>query len=243
MAGHAPGHGDFRLRTDDVVESVVGAGTLARLLVGLPRIEVRVTDLPAGREIAAFLRTRTFAISYHRIAQGVLCLPDRPADYLRGRSRQAVRTNLHKADAARLQCRAVVDRDERRDIATALGMGTEATALADERDDVVWAAIGPGEESLGLLWATVDAEWAMLRNLSARPAEARYLLHTALVRHLYCRGVRYLFAQGGNALSLAPGLQYFQKLLGYRVANLRAPSAGQLPRSVPRGGAPRFRLV
>ena len=190
------------------------------LLVRLPRIDVRLSDSPPGREIGAYLCERARGIYFNRVAQGILDIPGRPADYLRGRSRQAVRTNLHRADDAHLTCNAVHDRAERRSAAIAFGMG-ESQSLIIRASDLFWVACNPDNENVGALWATVDTEWAMLRFLVANCSEARYALHTTLVNYLSTKGVRYLFAESASALLLTPGLQYFQKLLGYRVAHLR----------------------
>jgi hypothetical protein len=217
---------------------------LVRLLVRLPRIEVRLSDSSSGREIDAYLRARARGLYPNRIAQGVLHLPERPADYLRGRSRQAVRTNLHRAEAAQLQCRAVFDLDERRCAAAELGHEEWAAKLVDRPSDPFWVARDEAGENVGLLWATVDSEWAMLRLLVATRSEARYALHMALVTYLCSREVRYLFVRERSALLLTPGLQYFQKVLGYRVAHLRVRRrAPWLPlrRSRVRSSAPRTR--
>ncbi len=202
---------------------VAGAIALVHLLVRLPRLEVNVSDDAAGREIDRFLRARAHGVFYHRIAQGVLEIPPQYVAYLRGRSRQAVRTNLHRAESSKLRCHPLVAVDALDQAAERLGMPKGTGTLMRERDDAVWVARDEKDQEVGLLWATIDSEWAMLRNLAATRGEARYLLHTELVRYLGRRGVRYLFVQGGNALSLAPGLQYFQRLLGYQVVCLRGP--------------------
>jgi hypothetical protein len=212
---------DARGAPDAAAPPLGGAAAFARLLVRLPRIDVRLSDSSPGREIDAYLRARARGLRHNCIAQGVLPLPEQPADYLRGRSRQAVRTNLHRAEAARLRCRAVLDLDERLDAATVLGMQEWNPKLVDRPRDPVWVARDGESRTVGLLWATVDSEWTMLRLLAASCSEARYALHTALVCYLCSRGARYLFARKGCALLLQPGLQYFQQLLGYRVAHLR----------------------
>jgi hypothetical protein len=47
-----------------------------------------------------------------------------------------------------------------------------------------------------------------------------WVLHTQLVRDAIERGARYVCVTEGNALLLSSGIQYFQRLLGYRVVNL-----------------------
>jgi hypothetical protein len=228
---------DVARTSDGVASHFAGAVALARLLVRLPRIDVRLSDSPSGREIDAYLRKRARGLHPNRIAQGVLCLPEHPAEYLRGRSRQAVRTNLRRAEAAQLHCRVVPDLDERRGAAAELGMEEWTPKLVDRPGDPVWVAHNGTSKSVGMLWATVDREWAMLRLLTTSRSEARYALHTALVSDLCSRGVRYLFVREAPALLLPPGLQYLQRLLGYRVVHLRVPrrAAPTVPRSLTAG--------
>ena len=68
---------------------------------------------------------------------------------------------------------------------------------------------------------TADRDWAMFTFLVGSPYPVRYALHTELVLTLAGWGVRYLFARTESALLLPPGLQYMQRILGYRVVNLR----------------------
>lgn len=201
---------------NDFVPPIHGAMALVRVLAQLPRIDVRLSDSPPGREIDKYLSIRVHGVCTHRLAQGVLHIPGRPGEYLRGRSRQAVRTNLHRAEAANIECRFPPNLQS--------GAGTVELIAFDGRG-----------ENVGHLSATVDSEWAMLRDLVGTQSEARYALHTALVTFLCSRGVRFLFVQGPGALVLPPGLQYFQHLLGYRVAHLRVRYSGQRRR---RGASP-----
>jgi hypothetical protein len=53
----------------------------------------------------------------------------------------------------------------------------------------------------------------------SRVGHARYLMHTFILGDLAARGVRHLIA--GSVLRESQGNQYFQRLLGYRVCNVR----------------------
>ncbi len=90
--------------------SVRGTGLrakLRRLLAGapilwwysrrLPAVTIQPSDSPAGRLIRRHLTFRRDGRLKYRQAQGVLLLPETVADYLRGRHRQAVRTNVRHA--------------------------------------------------------------------------------------------------------------------------------------------------
>ena len=63
----------------------------------LPSIDIRLTRSPAGRMIAEHLTIRADGRWRYRHAQGVLRVPAEFSDYVRGRHRQAVRTNVNRA--------------------------------------------------------------------------------------------------------------------------------------------------
>jgi hypothetical protein len=87
---------------------------------------------------------------------------------------------------------------------------------------------------------TVDREWSLLKGLVSTDHAGRYLLHTDLVNALAGAKVRYLVVDGPMAPLLAPELQYWQRLLGYRVASLsvrRKPLPAQT--CLPGVGTPR----
>ena len=224
--------------------STRGAVAFVRVLLGLPRIEVRLSDETAGRRIGEHLRVRVFGVlPKHRVAQGVLAVPPSMGAYLSGRSRQAVRTNTARAARAGIAVSRLVTLEARRD---AVDRYTgPAPALVDREwrdewwrraaeDGRVWlAASNPDGQIQGLLVATVDLDWAMLEVAIARQHCTRWLLQKVLLQHLVDSGVRYMFTGTGNVLSLGPSLRHIQRLLGYVVANLAVsanpPSAPSAP--------------
>jgi hypothetical protein len=218
-------------------EQLRGAWALVRLLVGLPKLEVSLTDAPGGAAIGAYLRARRCGVRTHLIAQGVLALGPEPVQYLRGRRRQALRTNLSHAAAAGVRCVAV-------DGATATAGAVAELAAAGlidnpevllERTADTWTlAINRDGRVLGGALVSVDRDWAMVNILVATDYPVRYALHTDVAARLGASGVRYLFVSERSALALPEGLQYLQRILGYRVVNLRlrrrrsgAPAAGR----------------
>lgn len=225
-------HDDLRV-SQGIFEQMRGAMNLAALLYRLPWLEVRLTGSASGRAIRGYLNERSRGIYHRRVAQGVLSIPPHPGDYLRGRSRQAVRTNLHRAARAGLQAREIRRTAERRKIVEvwardASGAEYWAPKLLARAGDRFWTATDGDGRLVGLLAATVDEDWAMLHALLCIRSEARYLLHTALVTHLCEQRVSHLFATDGNALLMPPGLQYFQRLLGYDVAHLHPQGESRL---------------
>src|SRR5665213_2572703 len=75
-----------------------------QMLRRLPVVLLQVTAMPAGK----LLYDRWHPQSWRRAAShAVLTMPTNHQRYMRGRSRQAVRTNLHRAAALNLACRRV----------------------------------------------------------------------------------------------------------------------------------------
>ena len=226
---------------DDPASLIAGARATALLLRELPRIRVRLSDSPAGLRLRQHFGDRKWGIRHSRIAQGVLALPEEPGEYLRGRSRQALRTNIRKARAAGVTCRQLDHIDERRAAAFQLrarvpGMWEWSDELFSSPEDIWWVGRTPRGEIEALAHATVDRDWALLRSLASSDRPSRYLLHAALVDVLVASGVRYLAVDGPMAPLLEPSLQYWQRLLGFEVVHLsvsREPLVrGTEPRSV-----------
>jgi len=211
-----------------------GAAAVAQLAIYLPRLELRVTASEAGERIRDYLGYRTSrGVPMHRIAQGVLTLPEDPESYLRGRSRQAVRTNMRRAQSDGITTAEVVGLAARRDTLAAWQercRDDDRPPLkldASEVDDAggrIWLAAPDGSGTvLALAIATVDREWAMLEVLVASDHPARWLLHTVLVQRLVAAGVRYVFTKPGNALVQPENVQHVQRLMGYKVVNISLP--------------------
>ncbi len=204
------------------VSLLPGLRATAMLIATLPRLSVALTDSPPGERLRRHFGDRIWGVRHSRLAQGVLMLPQEPGAYLRGRSRQAVRTSVRKAFAAGVVCRPLDSLEERRAVA-----GHVVPGMAEWSDDLfmlpgdLWmAAFVPGGVPVAFAQVTVDREWALLKGLVSSDHASRYLLHTDLVSSLVGAKVSHLVVDGPMAPLLAPALQYWQRLLGYRVANL-----------------------
>jgi hypothetical protein len=151
--------------------------------------------------------------------------------------RQAVRTNLHRADKIQLTCRPIpTDWDVTRQ---ALRTGTFASLLEEleqlEQPDAAvmsWAVFDSGGQVLGRAVALVDEQTAVLLLLHGPTDlgvahQTRYLLHTAVVADLIRRGVRSLVVE--SILGAPPGLKYFAARLGYRACRIRIVSTHSVP--------------
>jgi len=222
MQGVASSSGGARLRH---IVRARGLAASARLVAKLERLTVSPTDSPSGRAIRAYLEERRFGIPKHRVAQGVLVVPGSREAYLRGHHRQAVRTNLHRAQDARLSCGQLTRFAEREAVVDLIDPGLtdswERKLLIGRPESEWWAVFDAEGQTIGLAVVSVDSEVALIWSLVCHGHSGRWLLHTEIVGELAKRGVTCLLVAAGMAPALQPGLQYFQRLLGYQVAHLK----------------------
>lgn len=200
---------DLTLRA--VARVLIQLPALIAYLWLLPRLEVRFSDNPSGKLLAEHLSLRRWGLPRFRLAQGVLQLPTDFSTYLRGRRRQALRTNMRRARERGIQCsEAVVPTAMRAELKRTRNTPTERWRAFDRDGNVVGEAL-----------LTVDQECALLHGMGCREQDVRWLLHTAIVERLCGSGCRLLLTNSHDAPLLPPGQQHFQHLLGYSVARLR----------------------
>ncbi|MGY1745135.1 hypothetical protein [Blastococcus sp. SYSU D00695] len=229
------------------VASREGTRAVRSLLRQLPRRTLPVSATPAGRELRAMFRPER-PLPFDRAPVAVLDLPASREEYLRGRPRQALRTNLARASAEGVTCApvgtpaelhavATAIADSRRDHSTAATFVRPGQGLAPER---VWSAAYDGKgDPVALSHSLVDRDNAgLLLMISAldHPAAplARYALHTHVVGRLVERDVSTLTV-GGSMLLTSPGTRYFQRRTGFGPVHLQpAPVArsGRGPRTL-----------
>jgi hypothetical protein len=204
-----------------------GSLTLARYDRSLPEVTVRLTASPAGQMIGEHLAIRDRGRFRYRSAQGVLPLPVDFAQYLRGRHRQAVRTNVGHARRAEFTV-------SRRELdAWEPGLDDTRRGFLTPGPIEAWKVCGPGGgEPLAEAVITVDDDVALLHGLGSTAKHARWLLHTAIVERL-CGSCGVLLVNSDDAYLLGPGHQYFQRLLGYEIARLDLPKARRRKRAAP----------
>jgi hypothetical protein len=207
-----------------------GVPATALLLTGLPTLTVRLSSSPPGERLRLHFGHRQWGILHSRLAQGVLGLPETPGRYLRGRSRQALRTNIHKAHAAGISCERLDPLGARRAATLQLRERVaDRVQWPDEQfrlpGDVWWSAHDRRGDAVALAQVTVDREWALLQSFVSIHRPSRYLLHHAIVEALVAARVRYLAVNTSMAPLLEPTLQYWQRLLGFQVVNLSVSSA------------------
>ncbi len=191
-----------------------GAPFLAWYEARLPLVEVNLTASPAGRMIGRHFSIRRDGDWMFRSAQGVLPLPDEPAEYLQGRRRQAVRTNVGHARRAGMTV-------------TSQAIDSWVPGVGDMRRDFIppgpierWLVLDADGLIIGDSILSVDERVALLHGLVSTATHARWLLHTAIVERL-CGDCEILLTNGEPAYRLGPGTHHFQRLLGYRLGRLR----------------------
>lgn len=191
-----------------------GSLELASFQRRLPEVEVRLTGSPTGRMIEQHLAIREGRGWRYRNAQGVLRLPDDFATYMRGRRRQAVRTNIGHARRAGLTTASYAVDDWRP------GKGDTRRPFLTPGPIERWMAFDPDGSVAGDSILSVDDGVALLHGMVAWKEHARWLLHTAIVESL-CGRCEILLTNSEDAYLMSSGAQHFQRLLGYDIARLR----------------------
>jgi hypothetical protein len=211
---------------------------LAQLLLHTRSEEVLLSESSTGRRVRRYFDQKFLGIfPQNRLCQAVLILPPCHADYLRGRRRQALRTNLRRAAAAGIQCeqiaeasealnatREILDRrvTQRAEAEPAAVMRVWRSIFARPHMSVAVARDKQGRP-LALIAAIIDERLCVIHGGVACERDARWALHDHLVRLLIARGVRHVLADGGGpfgALGFTPEVHYYQRLLGYELRHL-----------------------
>ncbi|HWF74393.1 MAG TPA: hypothetical protein VG186_13680 [Solirubrobacteraceae bacterium] len=211
---------------------------LIALLVRSPKVDVVVSDSEAGQALGQHLDERFLGIfPQNRLCQGVLILPERPSDYLCGRRRRTVRTNLRRAVAAGIHCETIDSPSDALDAAWRVVHARRAPTNADDlatltgglptlfgRPEVTLLVARDHDSSPRAVAAVViDDNVCLIRLAVSSSHEARWALHHHLVLTLIARRVKYLLAACDGpfgALGLARNEQYYQHLLGYDLCHV-----------------------
>jgi len=225
-----------------------GLRSLLTLAAGLPVVEADFSASPSGQELRSWFRPDR-RVPVDRVPVALLRLPATPAEYLRGRPRQALRTNVTRAAQAGLTAEVMTDGPELRGCVAAV-----AALRGQEPDRVLRAEGHPGVRQLfvvvrdragdpvALSESVVDGRWAGLGALVIALGHPdnqvmRYLLHVETVKALMAEGVQALTV-GGSMLLTSTGTRYFQRRTGYQPVWLRPLPPGRAPRrSVADAGA------
>ena len=205
------------------------------LLLRIWREYLVLSESPTGQALAAYFNERSFGIPRNRLCRGVVPLPQ-DADYLRGRRRHALRTNLRRAAAVGIRCEVVSDPRRADDASDVLhwywdsltdtelqaGIDEVRAVLARPEITVIVARDGHGRP-LALAAVVIDDMVCLIELAVAISHEARWALHDYLVRILIARHVRYLLSEGGGlfgALGFRNNVRHYQHLLEYELRHM-----------------------
>ncbi|MCW2857352.1 MAG: hypothetical protein JWR52_2967 [Marmoricola sp.] len=248
-----------RVRVACVFRSPGQTWSAARVLASLPAVDVvsasrefRPPMFYSPFEATSRLRrigarlTFSLRVPQVRIGRAVLALPDCVEDYLKGRSRQTVRTACTRGRTLGMEVRPVDGEGVgARMIGEIMLGGPEAVEeflatagpAAPEptpglKSLAVYSATG---EVLGVLCYLQSGEYARLEGIKCVATEdgaiARYVLHTSMVEALIHDEVRLLLADSG--ISISAGIRYLHQRLGYQIANVRIRSSWATVDKVP----------
>lgn len=205
------------------------------VLLRTPSVDVFVSGSLAGQALRAYFNQHFLGVfPKNRLCQGVLVLPQHRSDYLRGRRRHALRTNLRRAAAAGIRCEVIDDglwaveaveviTRSRRRAPLAEAELSDVRSIFARREMTLLAARDEHGRPLGVVAAVIDEMVCLIEWTTSNSREARWALHDHLVDVLIGRGVRYLLARGEGpfgALGFTANVQHYQHLLGYELRHL-----------------------
>ena len=232
-----------RLRALLSREGVTAVLTVVR---SVPVVEAPFSDRPAGVELRRWFQLGR-GLVLGRAPVALLRLPDTRAEYLRGRPRQALRTNITRATAMGISCAVVTCPEEvARAVAVVAARRRQdpATMVREPADPALTRRVSVAYDAQGqpvaISETVVDGTWAGLATLVTVPTEGdgqllRYLLHAHTVGDLIDQGVTTVTVSGSMLLSSA-GTRYFQRRTGYVPVRLRpvpARRAAAVPEARP----------
>ncbi len=208
---------------------LAGSPVLWTYRLRLPSTTIRLTESAAGHTIGEHFAIRDGNRWRYRGAQGVLPLPAEYSQYLRGRHRQAVRTNLRHARRAGLSVK--FRTEDGWEPGSDDSRAVHLTPAPIER----WSVFNADGALIAHAILSVDEDVALLHGLVSYSAHdfthPRWLLHAAIVERL-CGNCTVLVTNSDDAYLIDAGNQHFQRLLGYEIMRLklsRSRPAKQLP--------------
>jgi hypothetical protein len=220
-----------------LIGTAVRRPSLIRAFVAVGRLPV--VDLRVQRaDVDAWGGAHFAPVCRGRLAQAVLELPAAERDYLAGRSRQALRTNLRHARERGVTSARVLAYGEWLEAASVIlaarpdgrRAGQEMSQPGPGQRVAYYVARDAGQAPLAFAAVALFGPFAVLVSLLSHPGQhplsswARYQLHTCLALDLGRAGARHLLV--GSALRETAGNQHFQHLLGYRARNLHVEMTG-----------------
>jgi hypothetical protein len=206
-----------------IVRVIENARYVRNAFRALPVIRLEVGQGSAGRSIGRHLNHRFIARPIGR-AHATLILPDTYDRYLKGRSRQALRTNLVRASRQGTTVDPIDSSKLIQHVQRLLADDADIPYLHELMLEVPgegvsdWVARSTTGAIIGIARLQIDNKVAWLKFFCASrdgaASTARYLLFGRIVEDLISRGVNLILVD--LQLRGSPGLAYFQDRLGFR---------------------------
>jgi hypothetical protein len=208
-----------------------------RAIAALPLVELPLTTSPAGTEIRELLRQRHYLFHASRPA-AVLTLPSTDAAYLKGNSRQAVRTNVRRARESGITATYIDDAAVVLQLMEALTSkigGRRGRTITDhvearlQREGTeFWFALDADKHPVAVAVLTVDRYvarpvYAVSLGTDSGEVLYLYLLNVEIIRSLIERGYQYIVAD--SALVQDQGVHYLRERLGFALVRVRVIGA------------------
>jgi hypothetical protein len=196
-------------------------------------VPLRPDEAVGVRDIVPVIERCLFPNRRSQLAQFVLELPATEAEYLAGKSRQALRTNLNHASRAGIKCERLSGYEDWRHVVEVIlhtRGGPERRLLETMRPPepphriALYTAKDAYERPVVFAMTATFGELSYLPLLLSTPnhrgaSSALWALNAFVALDGASNGTRYLTV--GSALRDGPGSQYLAHRLGYRVRNLR----------------------
>lgn len=196
-------------------------------LKSLPTRVLILSNSESGFELARFLKKRTMGLRTER-ATAILDLPACGSEYLKGRYRERVRTNISKANSLGLSCRALRS-DEFQALVERLSEDgsnipyLELLLAEPARPDMEhWVGVDEGGEAIALARVQTDGDVAWLKCLVAIADDPRSVIRYKLSAEMFMSLAdrQYKTVVAGSVVDLSDGLAFFQHLLGFRATQV-----------------------
>ena len=184
-------------------------------------IQIKLTNDEAGRSISTYMNSRRL-IWKRKDFLCVLELPSKFEIYLRGRSRQALRTNLHKAHAVGLRTELIENNNVADTVAKAISNKVNIKFIFSIRNESVrphiktWACYDKDDNIVGFSRIYIDRYVALITYLNVieqKSSTARWLISRAIFEYCIENGIKYLVCD--SVFDVNSGNRYFQERLGF----------------------------
>lgn len=197
------------------------------------RLPLSLSRLPSGIAIRDHINSRRHGFRVGD-ALSVLALPRKMDDYLRGESRQAMRTNIRRAinlgyKTSRVACDRFCSQAIRVEEYGQHFKWIDMLLAEKPTGDLEhWIATDKADRPAALARVQIDHNVAWLKYLVSadlsRNSGLRYKLSSDIIEYLISQNIRYVIV--GLVYDLSTGLKYFQDRLGFETMSVFETDGG-----------------